>query len=368
VLAEMGRLGDALKEYERTIEDFSGEPVAVCGRAGVLKEMGSLDRSLDAYTHAITAFPANPIPRCGQAEVLKDMGRLAVALEAYTQTVLEFPWVSVPYSGRAETLKTMGRFKQALAIYEEAMQKFPGDTRLRDGHADVLKRMGRLTESLRAYDENVKRFPYDIVAWTGRAELLKELGRFEEAIAAYDVLIALSSGKQRVRNGKAAVLVILRRYEDALKLLSEGDPRTRDEWISEHIRGMILLKRGKLDFAAKLFETSLTRIPFANERGYFESALAVTRIRMNKFTQAIESLGARQEPLTDVLRLHAFGGLQQLGEAREVLKRLEPVCPANLIPLKNELLARYKLSSKAPRHHPQWVFDEECRSILLEAA
>lgn len=134
------------------------------------------------------------------------------------------------------------------------------------------------------------------------------------------------------------------------------------------IRGAIFLRRGRLDLAIKLFETSLVKIPFALERRYFENALAVAKLRMKEFDQAIVHLRKRTEPLSTVLRMHALGALEKLDQAREALNEVQSVCPKNLIPLKNELAARYKLSSSAPKHNFQWVFDQECQGLLLEAA
>jgi tetratricopeptide (TPR) repeat protein len=368
VLTDMGRLAEALNAYDQAISEFGKDHVALCGRADVLKEMGKLNEALEGYTAALIEFPHEPIPACGRAEVLKEMGRLPEALEAFSRAAASFPNEGVPFAGRARVLKEMGRYEDALANYEQSLQRFPDDLRTRNGKADVLKRMGQLNESLRTYDENIKRSPYDIVAWSGRADLLKELGRFREAIEAYDVLIQRNPNGLRTRNAKAAVLAIMRRHDEALALLPEGEPQTREEWVANHIRGMIYLRRGKPDLATELFERGLRQIPFAKERRYFENALAVARLKMKRFEQAIECLSDGQEPLTKVLRMHALAGLQLLTAARETFQLLESSCPPRLVPLRNELAARYKLSLKQPRHNSRWVFDEECQGVLLQAA
>ena len=368
VLTDMGRLNEALDAYDQTIIEFGNDCVPVCGRADVLKEMGRLDQALEAYAHAIRKFPTEPVPRSGKAEVLKEMGRLEGALDAYSETAEMFPYEVISLSGRAETFKRMGKYDQALASYEESLVRFPENVRARNGKADVLKRLGRLTESLRIYDENIKRSPYDIVARSGRADLLKELGHFKEAIDAYDFVMLRNPRQQSVKNAKAAILVILRRYEEALGLLPEGKPQTRDEWIAQHIRGMVFLKRGKHDLALRVFETGLAKNPFAKERRYFETGLAVVKLRMNRFDQAIAHLREDKEPLTNVLMIHAFGGLKQIEQARKAVERLERNCPPGLTQLKDELVARYKISSKAAKHDSRWVFDQECRYVLLEAA
>lgn len=368
VLTEMGRLNDALRDYDRTIEDFGNEVVSVCGRADVLKQMGRLHEALQAYNSAIQAFPTEPIPRCGRADVLKEMGQLDEALKAFSEAADLFPYETVPQSGRAETFKRMGKHDLALASYEDALQKFSGDVRIRNGRADVLKRLGRLRESLQAYDENIKRSPYDIVALSGRADILKELGKLKKAAEAYGVLMGRDPRNQGVRNSKAAILVILRRYEDALQLLPTGDPQTHDEWVGLHIRGMVHLKRKKFDQAIRLFEEGLTRTPFAEERQYFQCALAVAKLRMKKFDQAVSHLSEVSDPLTNVLRMHALAGLQKIDLAQRAFRDLQSGCPGNLVSLRDEVAARYKLVPRSPRRDSDWIFDEECRSVLLEAA
>ena len=368
VLKDMGRLHEALAAYEEAARDFTNEYVPLCGRADILKELGRLDLALTAYSEAIEKFPTEPVARCGYAEVLKLAGKLDEALEKYADAVTAFPYEVVPYSGRAETLKAMRKYDEALQSYDEALQRFPYEVKLLNGKADVLKRLGRLRDSLRAYDEIIRLFPYDLFALTGRADLLKELGELKEAVAAYDVLMKRHTAGQGIRNAKAAVLAALGHYEKALELLPAGDVQTRDEWIGQHIRGTIFMRRGRLDLAINLFENSLTTIPFAMERSYFENALAVAKLRMKRFDQAIDHLSKRPEPLSTLLRMHAFAALERLDEAKDALKQVEFSCPRNLVRLKNELAARYKLSSKPPKHTVQWVFDQECQNLLLEAA
>src|SRR5207302_5046644 len=150
--------------------------------------------------------------------------------------------------------KDMGRLQEALNFFESATKDFPFETRSYNGVANVFKKMGRSEESLRAYDSCVKRFPYDIFALSGRADLLKELGRLQDALAAYDVLIRRNPYRANLKHAKAAILVVMHRFKEAETLLPSGAPETRDDWIGYHIRGMILLKTGKLRNALNHFK------------------------------------------------------------------------------------------------------------------
>lgn len=368
VLEDLGRLVDALKAYSDAIEIFPDEVVPRDGYADVLTEMGQLQEALDAYDEVITLFPEDGVARCGRARVLGLLGRFEEALRSYTDTLETFPYVSFPYSGRAEVLRQMGNLQDALQAYEDAIARFPSESRAYNGRANILKKLGRLDESLQAYDQTIKNFPYDIIAWSGRADLLKELGNLQGALEAYDVLIKRNPARQSLRFAKAAILAAMRQYSEAESLLPTNMPETHDDWIAYHIRGIILLKRDMLELAIRHLQKGLDLIPFADQRQYFRNALAVATLRQRRYHEATEYLREGKDAMTDLLRMHAFGEMRRLEEASQAYGRLVRTCPHNLVPLRNELGAKYNFFKGHPSRDAVWVFQEECRNVLLEAA
>lgn len=367
VLKEMGRLDEALSMYQATIRELGDNPVPHAGQADVLMNMGRLEEALEAYERTIERFPREVVPRCGRAQVLKEMGRLEEALRAYEEIVIEFKQENIPLSGRAEVLKEMGRHEEALQAYEEAIEKFPLAVVPRCGRAAIFEKQGFLEEALQAYDQTIAQFPYEIVPWSGRAEILKELGKFEEALQAYDKIIQRNPNDKRVRHSRAAIFVVLGRYGEAEALLPVEQPHTLNEWVAYHIRGMMYLKQGNISAALEVFQNGVQHIPWANEKRYFKAALAVAKLHQNKFRDALIQI-TDTEPLAEVLKIHAFGGLGKRQDAKQVYGRLEVECPLNLIVLRDELGRRYAGAAGNPEHSEDWVFQEECRLILLRAA
>lgn len=368
VLKDLGRFNESLDAYQTAMDYFPQEVVARDGHADVLKEMGRLQDALEAYDRNVALSPEDSVARCGRAEVLRDMGRLEEALQSYKDTIDSFPFVSVPYCGKAETLKDMGKLSSALHCYEDARSRFPLEPRVHNGLANVLKRLGRLDEALKAFDQVTQRFPYDIFALSGRADALKELGKLHDAVEAYSLLIERNPAATNLRYAKAAILVALHRFRDAELLLPTKPPETRDEWIAYHVRGMILLKTNMLRPAIKHFKYGLDSIPFADERKYFQNALAAATLRQRHFHEALDCLGASRSATADALRIHAYGELGNPREALRAYARLSLACPVMLVPLRNELASKYKLKTEPPHHDDAWVFEEECQNILLEAA
>src|ERR1017187_5803590 len=160
--------------------------VARNGQAEVFKGMGRLEDALREYDSNAKEFPADDVARNGRAEVLKGMGRLEDALREYESIVKEFPQNVVARTGLAEVLKGMGRSEEALREYDSTAEEFPQNLFARTGRAEVLKGMGRLEDALREYESIAKQFPENVFARTGRAEVLKGMGRLEDALREYE--------------------------------------------------------------------------------------------------------------------------------------------------------------------------------------
>lgn len=368
VLADLGRLSESILAYSRILESFGDDVVALSGRAHVWHKMGELDKSLNAYSQTIKTFPNESVPQCGRAEVLKSFGRLGEALQAYESATQQFPYVVVAWNGRAESLRELGRLNEAVAAYDEAIRKFPFDVRSRGSRAYILRVKGDLEGALQAFDQNVKDFPYDLFCLQGRANILKELGHLDQAIEAYDQVIARNPREQSARYAKAAILVVKKQYVEAQKLLPTDEPQTLEDWIAYHIQCMILLKTGKTDEAIDALQWGIENIRFFKERIYFVNALAVAKIRLHQFADATAMLSNNETPIADVLRIHAYGEMGHQQDAATAYQRVQIDCPPNIVPLRDELAARYRLQLFRPTHSEQWLFDRECEGVILLAA
>jgi len=368
VLKELGRLEESLHVYESNISGFPSDHISYAGRADVLKNIGRLEDALEAYRDAIARFPDEVVLRNGQAGVLREMGKLPEALQAYDEIIASFRRNDFTYCGRAEVLKDMRRFDDARRAYDEAIEQFPGTVVALCGRSAVLEKEGNLKDALQSYDQAILKFPREIVPWSGRAEVLKELGNLEDALKAYEKILQRNPIDKRVRFSKAAIFVAMGRYDEAEALLPHGEPQSRDEWVAYHIRGMIHLRKGNFEHAIEVFQSGLQRNPWFLERRYFKSALAIANFMKSKFRESLIELGDDREPLTEVLRIHAFGALGEREHAKQAFHRVKSHCPAALIPLRDELANRYVFVANGRKDSDSWVIEEECRVILLRAA
>jgi tetratricopeptide (TPR) repeat protein len=370
VLKAMGRLDDALSAYGAVVQQFPNNPVALSGRAEVLKAIGRLDDALVAYDAIGAEFPNDVASKNGRAEVLKAMGRLDAALAAYDTIGAKFPNDTASKNGRAEVLKSMGRLDDALAAYDAVVLKFPSNVIAKTGHAEVLKSMGRLDEALVAYDAVVLNFPSDVVAKTGRAEVLKCMGRLDEALAAYDAALNQFQRNSFAENGRAAVLCALGRFEEALESLPKESPTTREGWIAYHIRGMAMLRAGHIDEAAAIFLRGSEENPFAEDRDFFRSGLALAKLHEGAYEAVLSILSDVRDIGTSrvagFLRGHSAGALGNIPAAITFLSATGPARNSRERELKAELERRF-IASEPPEHDEEWLRQREVDCVLLAA-
>ena len=405
VLKDIWKLEDALSVYETSIQRNPYESTSYCGKASILKVLGRFDEALETYNQAkqlsndseyigsgiadilkhkgdynqaitmydevIKKFPESATPRCGRATVFKIMGEYSTALKEFKAIANEFPFDITPKEGEAETLKESGKLPEALVKFNDILKDFPLAPRSRNGRANVLKLLGEYEKSLQAYDENVRDFPYDLIAWNGRADLLKQLGYLNESVEAYDSIARLNPLEKGAIYSKAAIYVVMGRYSEALKLLPTAPPQTRDDWFAHHIKGMTYLLSGRVNEAVELFKEAVMAVPSYNLQKYFKSALAVASLRLKTSTTMLLGAENHNDYLSNVLNIHAYGELQDYEKAEQAYIKIEKQCPPFVITLRDELAARYLKSIKPlkPQQHDlDWIFAEECKVILLDAA
>src|ERR1044071_3892507 len=80
---------------------------------------------------------------------------------------------------------------------------------------------------------------------------------------------------------------------------------------SYHIRGMILLRMGRVDEALHVFEQGVIGNPWPSEKEFFRTALGIAWMQQRNFLEASQILEEVStptlQPQADVIRIHAYG-------------------------------------------------------------
>jgi tetratricopeptide (TPR) repeat protein len=366
---ELGLYPLQLTLTERSVGIAPGDGWSWAQLGDALLNMQRNADALEAFRQA-DAFGAGVVAKTGRAEVLKAQGQFPAALAAFDEVISLHPEDLVAKTGRAEVLKAQGQFPAALAAFDEAIRLHPENVVAKTGRAEVLKALGQFDEAMVAYDEVISLHPENVVAKNGRAEVLRAQGQLLEALACYNEAISNHTENRIAKTGRNYILVALGRYDEVLEYLSGQKPVTQDDWIDYHIRGMILLRTGKMSDAIGIFNQGVQNNPWPLSKQYFRSALAIAWLRGREFRKASKMLeevtASLLQPPANVLRMHAFGAMGERQRVAAAYESLSTTPHLSSHELTQELRHQYLLGEE-PRHDDEWVFDREIKIFVLAA-
>ena len=164
----------------------------------------------------------------------------------------------------------------------------------------------------------------------------------------------------------------MKRFDEALALAPRRPPRTRDDWIAAHIRGMIFVHQGNYEEVVEIFSLGMRECPFASSVAYFRTALALAQLRQKEYRDAELTLADATGDVAEVLRFHVEGEQGHIEKARDTHRRLVGSRRRRIIELRDEFAAAYlSPQSSATVRTPQWhehILDLACELITMGIA
>lgn len=129
---------------------------------------------------------------------------------------------------------------------------------------------------------------------------------------------------------------------------------------------MICLRRRDFVKAIDLLQEGVKNCPWIDQRQVYKNALSIAYLNQGQPTEAVKYSAGSQQPLAQLLHIHAFGMAGDTEAARKVFLHMK-YCPSSLVPLRNELHNCY-VKRERSRMSETWLFDQECNGALLQAA
>ncbi|GGF74927.1 hypothetical protein GCM10011332_31210 [Terasakiella brassicae] len=364
ILKDLGQFEEAIQIFKNAIQNIEPTAIAYVGLIHSYKEIGDLDKALETAKEFKSSFSIESSAWREYGDCLLLKKKYSHALKTYSQMIEEHPYDYTGIRGKADTYWSMGKLDLAEKAFDEGIKSFDNTVSLQLKRANLYKETGKLELSLKSFSEIVNSYPTVVSAKFGQAEAFKKLGYFDKAIEIYKTIDDERASHYK-NTSIAAIYVAQGNYADALKTIQPGEPKTKSDWVAEHIRGMALLKSKKIKDAVELFESAISKIPFKDQKAYFQSALIVAKLRNRDLDDIINYLPKEQNDVTNIIKLHVYGYLNENSLAQEVYNSLQAHCVEYMMPLRDELGAQLKLNDNRTKHDREWLFEQECNVIAL---
>ena len=261
MLAETGRLEEALASYDHALAVNPQHPEAFYCRANALQRLHRHEEALASYDRVLAIMPDRAEVLTNRGNSLHDLKRYEAALASYDKALAIMPEVALLHSNRGDTLRELKRYEEALASLDKALAIEPGSVEALNNRGNTLRDLQRHEEALASFDRALTISPNHSVVHNNRGHALQELKKFEGAVASYDKALAINPEFADALLGRGNALQALKRYQEAIASYDKALTIKPDLGDALFGRGNALQHLGRLGEALASYDRVLALEP-----------------------------------------------------------------------------------------------------------
>jgi Tfp pilus assembly protein PilF len=192
--------------WTETISQVPDNPRPHDNLADALLEVGRVPEAVAQYEAALRIDPNDAQAHYNLGGVLLDAGRTDDAIREYQAALRSAPNFSWARNNLGTALSRAGRYQEAYEQYVLAVQSDPEHAQARFNLANMLARGGRLDDAIAQYEAAVQLAPDMAAARFNLAQALTQVGRTREAIGQYQILLRQNPADAEARAKLASLL------------------------------------------------------------------------------------------------------------------------------------------------------------------
>ncbi len=277
--------------FRRTIEGNPGCWMAYCNLGGVLAESGRIPEAIKQYQEALRLRPNNHQARNNLAVDLARCGRTQEAFEQYQEALRINPDYPLAHYNLANLLAASRRIPEAIQHYQQALRLKPDYPEARYNLGIALAGSGRNSEAIEEYQKALQLKPDYPEAHVNLGIALTRAGRTEEAIQHHQEALRLRPDFPEAHNNLGVALAGSGRMPEAVKQYREA-LRLKADYVEAYRNlGDALARMGKPSEAVVQYREALRLQPDRSETrvtlGLALAACGKTAEAIEEFRQAL---------------------------------------------------------------------------------
>ena len=205
-----GRLEDARRELERSVELEPQVPEAWNNLGNVWQRLDQPDRAIEAYRRALAIRPDDPTTLNNLGNSLIYRGRIEEGLTMLRTALRLAPNSLDARYNLGNTLAQIGRLPEAAVELSLLVGQHPSDADSRARYGDVLAALGRLPEAVAELQRATELAPANADFQDQLGIALARTGRLREALACFERALQLAPTHPTARQNASLVRERLR--------------------------------------------------------------------------------------------------------------------------------------------------------------
>ena len=233
VLAERGRLDEAVKEFRRALEIDPAFVEAHTNLGNFLAQQGSSHEAIAHLQHALKIEPSFASAHNALGNILADRGELGEAVGHFQSALKNNPESAITHYNLARTLAKRGDIVTAIAHYRRALEINPKDADVHNNLGLLLVSQGSV-EAAAEHFRQALRIDFNYArAHFNLGKVNAQQGRLDDAVANFHQALRLQPAEPDIHENLARVLArqgrsaeALQAYREALRLLQSRAQQT----------------------------------------------------------------------------------------------------------------------------------------------
>lgn len=191
ILADQGMVAEAIKEFEKAIEENPLLTGAHMGLGEAAAKTGDLDKAESAFGKAATLEPKNFRAQFMHASVLQEMDRLNEAIRAYLRAINIRPDDFQANLNLGTAYLQSGEPQSALAYSKHAVELKPDDGPARANLGVVYQSLGRHEDAITEFQQAAELTELSPELLTNLADSYGRTKRYEEMVATLEQVVEM---------------------------------------------------------------------------------------------------------------------------------------------------------------------------------
>jgi tetratricopeptide (TPR) repeat protein len=216
-LTALGRLDEAIENFQRALALKPDFPEAHGGLGNALRLQGRLDEAASQYERMLALRPGDAGAHNNLAGLLMMRGRVRDAMAQYRLAIAAKPDHAETYFNLGNAFDAVGRAAEATVAYRKALAIRADFAGAHNNLGNVLQKLGQLAQAEAHYRRAIEIAPNYAHSHRNLGNVLVALNRHKEAIPAYNSALAMGSADAKLYNSVGIAHNVLGQSEQAFR-------------------------------------------------------------------------------------------------------------------------------------------------------